>query len=261
MREGTISERSIFGRLVIVVALSLAVAAPVEAQTAAALERAQILMGEIAEPIFVAAETPTDQRFRVEAAEASAPKAVLLSKERARVTSGLLRVVEHPEELAAAVAWLVSVKKLEGAPQSASRRFSVQARPPDESAYSSMITNIDEAFAKRSEEAAVDVLQRQSNFGPDMERLRARARRLNAEAVKLLRRADVSSHWLIALYERMAEADAGLLDRHDYAGREILGEQIDWLRLRTDPRPETRTTFWEELDADLAAIQTVLAQR
>ena len=241
--------------------LSLGVAVPVEAQTAAALERAQTLMGEIAEPIFVAADIPADERFRIEAAEASAPKAVLLSKDRARVTSGLLRVVKYPEELAAAAAWLIAVKRLEGPPKSASGRFQVQARPPNESAYSSSITNIDEAFAKRSEEAAVDVLQRQGGYGPDMERLRARARRLNSEAVKLLRRADISSHWLIALYDRMAAVNAGLLDRHDYAGREILDEQLDWLRRRTDPRPETRTSFWEDLDADLAAIQSVLAGR
>lgn len=260
-REGMIFGKSSFGRVFAAAALVIAVSAPVRAQTAAALERAQTLMSEIAEPIFLAAEIPADQRFRIEAVDASAPKAVLLSKDRARVTSGLLRIVKQPEELAAAIAWLVAIKKLEGAPQATSRRFRMEARPPDESAYSSTITNIDEAFAKRSEEAATDVLQRQGNYGPDMERLRARARRLNTEAVKLLRQSDISSHWLISLYERMAEVNAGLLDRHDYAGREILDEQLEWLRRRTEPAPETRTAFWEGLDAHLAAIQSVLAQR
>jgi len=218
-------------------------------------------MSEIAEPVFAASETASEERFNIVVAKASAPKAVLLTDDRARVTTGLLRIVERPEELAAAVAWLAAVKKLEGPPQATSSRFRFQARPPSNSAYSGTITNIDEAFAERSEEAAADVLARQGGYGPDIERLRARARRLNTEAVKILRRSDISSHTLISLYERMAAARAGLLDRHDYAGREILDEQLDWLRRRTEPEPGVRTSFWRDLDDDLAAIQSVLEER
>jgi len=217
------------------------------------------VLAEIAEPIFAAAETSDFDRFEIEVGEGRAPKAMLLSKTRARVNTGLFRIVERPEQLAAAVAWLVSVREIEGAPVSQGLRYSILSRPPDDAAYSGTITSIDEALANPSEQAAQDVLGRQGTFGPDMERLRSRAERLDGEAIKILRRADISSRALISLYEAMDQAGAGLLDRHDYAGGEVLRDQIEWLRRRTPSDRGPRTRFWQELDDDLEAIKAALS--
>jgi len=240
-------------------AFALAIAAPGAAQERTAVERGEDLLAEMAAPFFEAAEIEKDGRFTIELKRAAPPKATLMSKDKARVTTGLVRLVEKPEELGAAMAWLVAVHQLEGPAQSQSRRYKFLSQPPGDEAYSSRSTSTDEATAFSSERMAEARLQAQEGLGPDMARLRARAEKLDSKTIQLLRRAGLPDGTLRALYARLHEARAGLLDRHDEAAREVLRDQIDWLARRTAPRAG-RPSFWSDLDAKLSAVQEALAR-
>jgi len=242
-----------------ILALALVTILPAAAQERSVIEHGEDLLANLAEPIFEAAEIEADGRFRIELRDSAAPKAALLTKDKARVTTGLIRLVERPEELGAAIAWLVAVREVEGPAGSFARRYRFLSEPPGDEAYSSRSMSTDERTARSSERAAEEVLDRQQGLGPDMEQLRARAERLDSKAVQLLRRAGLPARVLQTLYKRLQEARAGLLDRHDYAAREVLRDQVRWLENRTAPN-ELRPPFWQEHDAKLTAVQDALAE-
>ncbi|MFQ5347633.1 MAG: hypothetical protein ACE5ED_07290 [Rhodothalassiaceae bacterium] len=227
-------------------------AAPDEARAAAAA-----FLARIADPVFDAAEVDPEKRLTIDVVADDDIRAVVVKKSRAIVSDSLLRLVERPEEAAAIIAHLVAAAEIDGPNRVFPSGFRVETRPPSKSAYSGMSSSVDERLAERSQAAALDTVKRAGAFGPSEEEIRAHAQRIDAYTIEILRRLGLSSAPLQALYERMADAGAGLLERDDFLGRKILAEQIRWLRERTEPVPG-RTEFWLQFDDDLKAVKTAL---
>ncbi len=218
---------------------------------------AEELIARIAKPVFAAAEMAADKRFEIRVVHDDTVRAVVVKKSRAIVSDSLFRLVEHPEEIAAIVAHLIAAAEIDGPGRVFSSGFQVKAQPPSKSAYSGMSASVDERLAYRSEQAAMDTVKRSGAFGPSEEEIRAHARKLDTYTIEILRRAGLPGAPLLSLYERMADAGAGLFERDDFLGRRILLEQIRWLRKREEPTPR-RTDFWIALDDDLKAARAAL---
>ncbi len=221
------------------------------------IAQAEALMATIADSVFAAADLYDDERFEIEVLRDDTPMAGMLDDNTARMSTGVFKIVQRPEELAAVIAWLVAVKEEDSGRGIFSDRFSFRMEAPQEKDFRGSQTSMDQATSRGSVRMADDILNRQGQFGPSMEELRSRARRFDSLAIEFLRKLGVSGAPLRLLYMHLAEAGAGLLDRADYAGREILAEQIEWIGKRIGPVP-ARTETWKELDDDLADVKAAL---
>lgn len=229
---------------------------PVRAATDG-LERAESLIAEIAESVFTAADLREDERFEIRVFRDSTPLAGMQDKTTARVSTGVFDIAERPEELAAVVAWLVADKEEGGSRRLFSDSFSFSVEAPQERDLRGNQTSMDQATSRGSQRMAEDILNRQGQFGPPMEQLRSSARRHDSLAIGFLRKLGLSGAPLRLLYIHMSEAGAGLLDRADYAGRDVLREQIEWIGKRLGPVP-ARAETWKALDDELAAVKAAL---
>ncbi len=218
------------------------------------------LIARIAEHVFAAAEVAPDKRFEIRVVHDDEVRAVVVRESRATVSDSLFRLVERPEEIAAIVAHLIAAAEIEGPGKVFPSGFRVKTRPPSKSAYSGMSASVDERLSERSREAAMDTVKRSGAFGPSEEEIRTHAQKLDAYTIEILRRVGLSGTPLQSLYERMADAGAGLFERDDFLGRKILLEQIRWLRKRKEPTPR-RSVFWTALDDDLKAAKAALGSR
>ena len=259
-------ERVIFYRLKLICAcvglLALASAvtnAPARAANAG-LDQAKSLMAEIAESVFSAADLREDERFEIRVVFDDIPLAGMEDKTTARISTGVFDIAERPEELAAVVAWLIAVKEEGGSRRLFSESFAFRVEAPQDKNLRGNQTSMDQATSRGSMRMADDILNRQGQFGPPMEQMRSSARRYDSLAMEFLRKLGLSGAPLRLLYIHMSEAGAGLLDRADYAGREVLREQIEWIGKRLGPVP-ARSETWKALDEDLAAVKAALSTK
>lgn len=230
--------------------------APVQA-AGDGIERAESLLAGIAEAVFAAADLREDERFEIRVVQDSTPLAGLQDATTARVSTGVFDIAARPEELAAVIAWLVAVKEESGSRRLVSDSFSFSVEAPQQKDLRGNQTSMDQATSRGSQRMAEDILNRQGQFGPPMEQLRSRAQRYDSLAIGFLRKLGLSGAPLRLLYIHMLEVGAGLLDRADYAGRDVLREQIEWIGKRLGPVP-MRTDKWKELDEVLAEVKAAL---
>lgn len=231
---------------------------PVMGAAGQADDEAAAFLAAVAEPIFEGAAISPEMRPTFSLIEDDAPAAALYGGRDARLTTGLVLLVETPEELAAAIARLLALERIEMAGASTDKRFRVRARLPSQSALRGSISSVDEAMAAPGIEAARETLKNRHADGPSVEEIRSRARRADAEALELLRAATVPDAALLTLYRHLSRAGGSLFERADYEGRRILIEQIGWLEERVEEGESARRPEWRDLDSRLVALKQSL---
>lgn len=222
-----------------------------------ALDLAQNLLDQAAEPLFEAAEIEPELRFRIVAVEGERPVATMLGDDRAEISLAVFRLAEAPEEIAAAIARVIGQKETKLPSLGARKGYKIRPRFPSSDRLRGSVTSVDEAIARPGIAAAEDTLDRRGGYGPSVEEIRVHARNLDSYAITLLRKAGLRGDSLLHLYEAMAADGAGLFERDDFEGRKILHEQISWLRERLDER-DGRKPYWRALDDQLAATKAAL---
>lgn len=221
-----------------------------------ALDKAQDLLDQVAQPLFAAAGVEPELRFEIAVVEGNRPVASMLGRDRAEISVAVFLLADTPEELAAAVARVIGEKEIQQPSLGSRKGYKFRPRLPNRDRLRGSVTSVDEAIAQSGIRAAEDTLKRQGGYGPATEEIRAHARNLDNHAVSLLRKAGLHGTALIHLYEAMAAQGAGLFERDDYEGRQILHEQIEWLRERVESNDNyARSPQWMVLDTKLDAVQ------
>ncbi|WP_188873314.1 hypothetical protein [Iodidimonas muriae] len=219
-------------------------------------KKAQGLVDQISPSLFEAAGIAPELRFPITVIEGDRPIAMMVGERHGEISTDVFVLADFPEEVAAALARIIAEKQA-GRPALANRKgYKFSTRAPGRDTLRGSITSVDEAVAQSSERAAFDTLKSKSGFGPPVEEIRATARNLDGLAVELLRKVGTTGVPLMTLYEAMAISGAGLFERNDYEGRQILREQIGWLRERvSNDEDGGRAPRWMAMDTDLNAIK------
>ncbi len=157
------------------------------------------------------------------------PVARFESGARAHVSAGLLRSLAGLDEWAALLAHLEAVHELEYGPRAGRKRFRVRTAPPADSLFRSGSTDLNDRIARRSNESAIETLNRRRLTMLSEEERAERAVRIDAAALEILRAGRIGGMALRRLYSRLQEAGGGMIEDAGPEGRRLAARHLAWL--------------------------------
>lgn len=189
--------------------------------------------------------------------EVAAPIAWFESPRQAHVTAGMLRVLETVGEWAALLAHLEAMYEQEYGPRAGHKRFRVRTTPPSDSLFRSGSPDLNNRLARRSNEAAIETLNRRRLTMLSEEERVERAMRVDAAAIEILRAGRIGGAALRKLYERLYEAGGGMIEDAGDDGRHLAVRHLAWLAqlpLSDRPLPAGWQALAPEFDRARAAM-------
>ncbi len=178
--------------------------------------------------------------------EVTVPIAWFESPRRARIAVGMLRALDSIDEWAALLAHLEAVYEQEYGPRAVHRRFRVRTAPPSDSLFRSGSPDLNNRIARRSNEAAIETLNRRRLTMLSDEERAEQAMRIDASALEILRAGRIGGMALRRLYARLQEAGGGMVEDAGDDGRRLAARHLSWLaQLPLADRP--LPAEWREL--------------
>ena len=195
--------------------------------------------------------------FAVElAADVSQPVAYFAEGKRAVISGGLLQALPDVE------AWFALLARLEAmheaaAPDAKRKRFTVRAVPPADALYRGGTNDPNQQIVRRSTEAAIETLRRKRLAVMTPEEWLEEQRRIDGEAIEILRRLGLGADALLRLYDAVRAAGGVTLESADPSWREPMAQHLAWLKTHAGP-PRPAPEAVSALAPRLGAVQEAL---